>query len=429
MVTPMSSSLLYTSMTTSSRWQMVAVLMVTVLVGYFDRINISLALPLIAQEFHWNDEQTQYYGSLLMSLFYIAYGLANIFLSPLGARLGPRRSLLLIIVLWSIFTALGAAFSQLLIVFMASRILLGLAEGIHFPMMSLLTQRWFPSHERSRANGIWIAGLFLAILSGPIILVPLMHQFGWRVGFHLLALAGLLISLPLVWRLVFDSPTQHPRISAAERNYLVETNRDNHQADDVRSFRLPLSLLKQPTFLLMMSIGILNNMISLGISSWLPTYFASKSNVDYSQLTYIASLPYVFSLLGLACWSWLGDKTNRRGRNACIGYGVSALCVISAFQIHNVWLAVSLFSLGVFFIAAYNACEFAMLQHLLPEQITAQGTGLYNGLSTMIGGGLGTAMMAGFMSNGDADINSWPLLLLFGAAALVIGVLGKLTRY
>ena len=82
--------------------------MVTFFVGYLDRLNITFAVPLMAQEYDWTDAQTRDYGSLLMGLFYAGYGLANMFLTPCAARFGPRNSLVFIIILWSLFTALGA---------------------------------------------------------------------------------------------------------------------------------------------------------------------------------------------------------------------------------------------------------------------------------------------------------------------------------
>ncbi|MEQ8800837.1 MAG: MFS transporter, partial [Haliea sp.] len=310
------------------RWKLATVLMVTVFIAYYDRLNISLALPLIAEQYGWGLEQKQFYGSLLMGLFFGAYGIANIFLTPWGARVGPRASLLLIICLWSLFTALGALASQWLAVFLASRVLLGLAEGIHFPMMSQLTKHWFPPHERSRANGLWIAGLFLAILSAPLLLVPLMHHLGWRAGFVLLSLAGLVISLPLVWRYVHNWPADHPRIQGAERGYI-----EVGLMGEASAAAQPLgSVARQPVFLLMVLVGILNNVLSLGISSWLPTYLASREGVAYQDLAYLAALPYSFSLLGLAFWSWLGDRSGRRGRNAMFGFVCAGGMIFAAFE-------------------------------------------------------------------------------------------------
>ena len=130
------------------RWKLALTLMVTLLIAYYDRLNVSLALPLIAADFGWGAGDTRRWGGILMSLFYIGYGLGNIFLSPLGQRFGLRRSLFVIIVLWSFFTALGAWASSILMLFAASRLLLGLSEGIHFPLMSQLTKNWFPPEER-----------------------------------------------------------------------------------------------------------------------------------------------------------------------------------------------------------------------------------------------------------------------------------------
>ena len=57
------------------RWQLSLVLLMTFFVGYMDRLNISFAVPLMALEFQWSEEQTREYGSLLMGLFYPAMAL------------------------------------------------------------------------------------------------------------------------------------------------------------------------------------------------------------------------------------------------------------------------------------------------------------------------------------------------------------------
>jgi hypothetical protein len=70
----------------SERWKLVLTLGVTFLIAYYDRLNISLAMPLIAAENGWSDAETASNGALLMGLFYGGFGLANIFLTPLGTQ-------------------------------------------------------------------------------------------------------------------------------------------------------------------------------------------------------------------------------------------------------------------------------------------------------------------------------------------------------
>lgn len=409
------------------RWKLVVTLGVTLLIAYYDRLNISLAMPLIAAEYGWDSVQTADNGALLMGLFYVGYGVANILFSPLGARLGPRRSLLIIIVLWSLFTALGAVVSQYLMLFMASRVLLGLSEGIHFPMMNMLTRTWFAPQERSRANGIWIAGLFMAVLTAPLLLVPVMNANGWRAGFHLLAVAGIVVSLPLVLRYVHDRPTLHPRLEP-EYAQDLEARADSDPPLGENGEAKVSSLLRQPVFLLLMAGGIFNNMVALGIAGWLPTYLSTLENVRYEELAHLAAMPYAASLAGIALWALLGDRYNRRALMAGCGYFLAGVIVVAALKAGSaniVWLTVALFSLGVFCVAAYTASEFALLQRVLPISGVATGVGIYNGFTTMIGGGLGPYVVGGIIGGGVEAVD---LVLLFGLCALIAVLLFTVAR-
>ena len=399
----------------------------TFLIAYYDRLNIALAMPLIAVENGWTDAETATNGALLMGLFYAGFGVANILLTPLGVRFGPRRSLVAIILLWSLFTALGAIASQFMMIFLASRILLGLSEGVHVPMMNQLTNAWFASGERSRANSTWVAGLFLSILTAPIVLVPIMEQHGWRTGFYVLAVGGLLVSLPLVLRFVYDRPTLHPRVDEALAAAL-ENRASDHDIAAHRTWRL----LKERPFQLMMAGGILNNAVALGIASWLPTYLASLEGVRYGDLSWLAAIPYGASLLGLALWAFIGDRTNRRAWVAAGGYlgaGVLATGALAAGNAGAVWLTVTLLSLAVFCVSAWTASEFAIVQRIVPRARVANGIGLYNGLTTMIGGGFGPFVVGGII-DGGADTQD--LMTIFGlcvAIAILLMSFSRRVRY
>lgn len=395
----------------------------TFLIAYYDRLNISLAMPLIALEQGWSDAETASNGALLMSLFYGGFGVANIFLTPLGARVGPRRSLVAIILLWSLFTALGALASQVLTIFMASRVLLGLSEGIHPPMMNQLTNAWFAPGERSRANSVWVSGLFLSILTAPLVLVPVMERYGWRTGFYVLAVGGVLVSLPLVLRFVYDRPAAHPRV-AATLAADIERGAGSIDVEDHPTWRL---LLERPFQVLMLG-GILNNAVALGIASWLPTYLASLEGVRYGDLSFLAALPYAASLLGLGLWALVGDKTNRRAVTAAAGYFGAGILATGAFMAGSaqvVWLTVVLLSLAVFCVSAWTASEFAIVQRIVPRAHVANGVGLYNGLTTMIGGGLGPYVVGGII-DGGADARD--LLTIFGLCTAISALMIVFSR-
>ena len=406
------------------RWRLALVLMVTFFVAYMDRLNISFAVPLMAAEYGWSEADTQSYGSLLMGIFYGAYGLGNLLLTPYAARLGPRRCLLLIVVLWSVFTAMGAWLSQWLIALMATRVLLGFSEAVHVPMVSQLFKLWFPVQERARANSIFVSGLFLAVLLSPLLLVPLMDSLGWRWGFVVIALAGLLLSLPLVVLFVRDTPAESPGITAEERAYIasgLEQAATEEQGGDIWR-----SLVLTKPFLLVLVVGIINNVVALGVSSWLPTYFTTARGVDFKDITWLVATPYLFSLLGIALWSNLGDRYNVRagiGAFGCAGAGVLLYFALTA---ESMPVVLACFSLAVFMVSAFNACEFALLQRIAPLEHAAHGMGIYNGIATMIGGGLGPLIVSPIIS---ADGPAWGISLIAFANACLLLWVYRLVRY
>ena len=76
------------------RWRMpIALLMVSV-VNWFDRSAMSLALPKIIAERGWTTAEIGANGGRLISMFFLGYGLANILLSPIAERFGPRKALM-----------------------------------------------------------------------------------------------------------------------------------------------------------------------------------------------------------------------------------------------------------------------------------------------------------------------------------------------
>jgi MFS family permease len=409
------------------RWNLVLTLGVTFLIAYYDRLNISLAMPLIAVENGWTDAETATYGALLMGLFYAGFGIANILLTPLGVRFGPRRSLVVIILLWSLFTALGAIASQFMMIFLASRVLLGFAEGIHVPMMNQLTNAWFAPGERSRANSTFVAGLFVSILTAPLVLVPIMEHYGWRAGFHVLAIGGIVVSLPLVLRFVYDRPGLHPRVEKSLATHL-EQQADDSIAGDDRHW----NLVRQRPFQLMLAGGVLSNAVALGIASWLPTYLASLEGVRYGDLSWLAAIPYGASLLGLAMWAFIGDRTNRRAWVAAGGYFGAGILATSALAVGTtgaIALTVTLLSLAVFCVSAWTASEFAIVQRIVPRAQVANGVGLYNGLTTMVGGGLGPFIVGGIIDGGADAVDLATIFGLCLAIAALLIAFSRLVRY
>ena len=383
----------------------IALLIVTT-INWFDRSAISLALPKIAEEHRWTTEEIGAHGGTLISIFFLGYGLANLILSPIAERFGPQKALAVSVVAFSIATALNAPFGASVAALVALRFLLGVAEGIHFPMSSAIVSRWFPLGERSRANGLFILGVQFAIVAGPFVMVPLIDQFGWRSMFLALGAIGLLVALPAVIGLLRDDgPYRHVGI------------------DD----RTPLwAVFKNGDYWLVLVAGILSNVIIYGILTWLPTYLAKARQVPFADLAASASAPFWAATLAIPVWAYFGDRTNRRALFASIGCGVAGLSVYFAAHSTSLTATVIILAGAMFFQNAYQTAEFALVQRILPPARVGAATGLYNGISIIAGGAGGTALIGKVVeTTGSYDTG---LMVVVVAGIINLMVLGLLYR-
>ncbi|MCP4623496.1 MAG: MFS transporter [bacterium] len=411
------------------RWQLPVVLLFTVLISYFDRMNITYAIAKIGGEYGWSTKEIGNYGGLLMSIFYVGYGLANMFLSPLGAKFGPRKSLLVIIVLFSLFTVLSAPFAMIFTVFVFVRICLGLSEGIHFPMLNILTRNWFPAHERSRANSIWLLGLFLSMVLAPFIVVPIIEHLGWRTMFYILGVAGMAISIPLVFFLVKDSPEKSPAITRKELDY-IQSGMEAEEPATKTVWEGYRSFFRKPAYWVAMLAGICNNMVAFGLMSWLPTYFTEGRGIPFSSLTWATSIPYSMSLVGIMLWSFVGDKTNKRAYLAGAGFLGAGICAYFATTAVSIYAAVAIFTLTIFIKVTYACNEFAIIQRIVPKQNLAAGVGFYNGFAMMLGGGIGPVIVGQVLAaTGSYESAILSITFLCAIGGAIMFVLGRMIKY
>jgi MFS family permease len=411
------------------RWQIPVVLFVTFLIAFLDRMNISIALPQIARDYHWSIETHGSRGGLLMSAFYVAYGLANILLSPLAARIGPKKSLIIIVILFSFFTVISGPLGLMFFPFLMVRILLGVSEAVHVPMINVIIKRWFPINERSRANAIWLSGLFLANVLAPIIVVPMVESWGWRMMFIVLGIAGMCVSLPLVVFFLHDSPEKHPKITPEELAY-IQSGREQHEAISKNFWPDLWLLLRNRAFVITLIVGIINSMIAFGLFSWIPSYFTEGRGLKYSDLDYATSIPYAFSVVGLLFWAWMGDRTGRRALIPCIGYFVAGVTAYFAATAPSVIMVIILFCLTIFISVTWAANEWAILQSIVPESQMAVGSGIYNGVAMMVGGGLGPVIVGTVVAvTGNFTYGILSLTTIFMVGGLVLLYLNRLLAH
>ena len=192
------------------RWRIAILLCLVTAISYVDRQALSVAAPVVRDEFHLTNTQ---YGWIAYA-FLMAYALGQLVLGPLIDRLGTRRSFTLAVVWWSVAAmlhALGRGFVS----FFALRALLGVTEAVNFPAALKAVAEWFPKHERSLATGIVTAGTGIGAIVAPPLVGLLIHFYGWQAAFLVPGAVGFL--WVIAWKRWFHPPEIHPTITPAER--------------------------------------------------------------------------------------------------------------------------------------------------------------------------------------------------------------------
>jgi len=381
---------------TRQRVLLVLILLVTLLIAYLDRVNVSV---LLADNTFLTDMgikgQPMQMG-LLMTVFLIFYGISNVFLSPLGDILGPRKAMSLSILLWGISLVVGGIASTFTIM-LAARVILGIGEGMHWPMQSKYVKNWFPPHERGKANAVWVVGL----MAGPAIAMPFLtwaiQSYGWRMSFFILVAFGL-IPLILLWFFTTDFPREHKGANKAERDLIEEGQKAEKELE---------ALAGHTTVWESMKVFIFNYrfwMVTLyyfclasifwGTMAWLPSYLKVARGFSWAAMGAFASLPYILGIASVLASGYISDKMGRRAPICIVSMlGAAAGIYFGAYAPDNTTAAI-LISFGIASIGLGIAPAWALVQQIVPGKAIGAGAGMMNGVSN--GGSAFSPVLMGF---------------------------------
>ncbi len=173
-----------------------AVTSLTGFLGTFIASAISIALPLIGEEFSLS---TVTEG--LISLVYVLA--AGAILMPIGrvADLCGRKAVYLAgSVGFTVFT-FACALAPSTTVLIALRALQGLAAALLFATITAMATLAYPPESRGRALGMHVSGIYLGMTLGPILGGILVHNFGWRGLFVVVAALSAVNTLLAFWKL------------------------------------------------------------------------------------------------------------------------------------------------------------------------------------------------------------------------------------
>ena len=289
----------------------VALCFVATFICYIDRVNISVAIIPMAEQYGWSATTK----GLVLSSFFIGYMGAMLPTGWLANRIGGRGLLGVSLIFWSIFTVLTPLAAGISLgVLILTRIAMGIGEAASFPSVYNLLARWVPANERSRAAAVNLTGIPLGTIFGLSITGWLIANYGWPSVFYAFGALGIIFAL--IWfALVHGRPSVHPTISPSERALLAPLEADIGTTTQPIPWKFLFS--HSAVWALVVNHFCANWTLYLMLT-WLPSYFRNAQHMSIAGSGLFAVGPWVCQFVVGNVAATVADKMIARGTSVTI---------------------------------------------------------------------------------------------------------------
>lgn len=361
-------------------WIVVGLLWVVAMLNYLDRLLIaSMHDPIKA-----SISMTEAQFGLLTSVFLWVYG----FLSPFGGYVADKWSRKWVIVfsvlIWSIvtfWTGTVSSFTEMLV----ARAIMGISEACYIPAALALITDYHKGKTRSLATGLHISGLYAGMALGGVGGF-IAEYWGWRYGFHVFGIFGVVYALFLMYTLK-DAPAD-----SVEENMLNTNTKPATTKQEVTVLESVRNLFGIRSFWVLVFYNCILGMSFWLINAWLPTFLKEHFHLKLGEAGISATgFIQVASFVGVLAGGILADRwarTNKRGRILIpvIGFtfgGPFLFLMASTNVFLFAILGMVIFGLSRGF---HDSNLMPILCQVVDKRFRATGYGFLNFLSTIVGG-------------------------------------------
>lgn len=413
------------------RYSVVFLCFCAVFVCYIDRVNISVAIIPMAEEYGWS-KGTQ---GIILSCFYFGYILTQLLGGYLADRFGGKIVLAVGVLWWSLFTILtplAASFG--IVALIVARILMGMGEGVTFPSVYSLYSKWVPIRERARSMALSSSGIPIGQVAALVVAPFIAITLGWEWIFYIFGAVG------VVWyffwhRLVARDPDSSPRLTDAEREEIatgIETPETSAAADPgtatatlqtEQAVSIMTFARHMPVWAIIVA-HFCNNWSLYVLLSWLPTFVNKGLGIDFAHSGWVSMIPHLVSFVFLNIAGQVADRMVQNGmditrvRKICqtIGFGGIAGALFIVGEVQSGWLAITVMCIGNA-IGAFVTGGFAVNHMDIAPRHAGKLMGITNTFGT-IPGIVGVAV-SGFILE---TTGSWALLFQVAGFVTLFGL-------
>ncbi|XP_074652998.1 sialin-like isoform X2 [Tubulanus polymorphus] len=275
-------------------------------------------------------------GYVLSSFFY-GYILTQFAGGYLARRFGAKYLFgggIAITGLLTLFTPVLAKVNVWVLV--ASRVLMGICEGVTFPAIHTLWSKWAPPLERSKLAITTFSGAYSGTVVAMIISGLMAEHLNWEAIFYFFG--GLAIAWFMVWcLLITESPQTHPSITRLELEYIEHSIGFSDKKADSQATPWKSIFTSLPV----MAITVAHFGENWGfytLLTGLPSFMNNVFHFSLQKSGFLAALPYLVMALAAQLGGNFADCL--RGRLGCSTTLVRKLFNAVAFSGQAIFLII-----------------------------------------------------------------------------------------
>ncbi|AKQ53786.1 MFS transporter [Bordetella hinzii] len=418
---------------TRSRYLIMVMLFITVVINYLDRSNLSIAAPALKDEFGLD---TVHEG-LILSAFGWTYAAMQIPGGWLVDRVAPRVLYAAALILWSAATFFMGFAGSFVLLFVL-RLAVGALEAPAYPINNRVVTTWFPEKERATAIGFYTSGQFVGLAFLTPVLAWLQHHYGWHMVFVSTGLLGIVWGV--VWFLVYREPRQFKGANAAEIDLIQQGGGVVDLERRVTEKKTPFSwgdlglvMSRRKLWGVYLGQFCLTSTLWFFLT-WFPTYLVKYRGMDFIKSGFLASVPFLAAFIGVLCSGVLSDFLIRRGATVglarklpiILGLLISTSMIGANFTDSTGW--VIFFLALAFFGNGLASITWSLVSALAPVRLLGLTGGVFNFVGNL--SSICTPIVIGFLVSKD---NFAPAIVYVSSLALLgalsyILLVGKVER-
>jgi sugar phosphate permease len=366
-------------------WRIIPLLLIAYMIAYLDRINIGYAQLQMKQTLPFGDAV---YG-IGAGIFFLGYFLFEVPSNLLLEKIGARKTLLRIMVLWGL-TAASMMFVSTPTQFYVARFLLGVFEAGFFPGVILYFTYWYPSVRRGQVIAIFMsATTIISVIAGPLCGATLKYfdgvngWAGWQWLFLVQGLPAAALGV-IIYFCLQDKPADADWLTPAEKN-LLRYNLEHDEKDIVGEAEASLGqMFRDPKVYLLSLVYFLLLGATYTMVFWLPTLIQSWGVKDMLMIGIYAAIPNAVGVIGMILVGRSSDKLHERRWHfaVCVAIAAVGLGITTLLQGHLVG-SIAALSFAVIGIAAATPIFFTLITEYLSVAAAAGGIALISSLGNL----------------------------------------------